>query len=83
VKGAFTRRSLRLPLKYARIDLSDGATVSIYGNTYTTFFPGTNGYITFVHGDSTTTESPQNHFSGIPRISVLYDDLDPGAGQRR
>ena len=62
---------------YGTCSLSGGETVSIYDNGYSTFFPGSNGYITFVHGESGYTESLELHFSGIPRISALYDDLDP------
>ncbi len=65
---------------YSTITLSGGATVSIYGTAYSTFYIGTNGYITFVHGETGTTESLSVHLSGIPRISGLFDDLDPGEG---
>ena len=65
---------------YATVDLV-GATVSIYGQSYSTIYPGSNGYITFVHGDSTYTETDlENHFSGIPRVSALFDDLNPSSG---
>ena len=65
---------------YATINLGSGATVSIYGTGYSSFFPGTNGYITFVHGETGYSESLETHFSGVPRISALFDDLNPGAG---
>ena len=53
--------------------------MSLYGVNYTTFYVGTNGYITFTSGDSTTGESLASHFNQ-PRISALFDDLNPGAG---
>ncbi len=51
-------------------------TVSLYGSNYASFFVGSNGYITFISGDSDYTESLDEHFAS-PRISVLYDDLSP------
>ncbi|MBN2564032.1 MAG: hypothetical protein JXQ75_24220, partial [Phycisphaerae bacterium] len=65
---------------YATVTLSGGNTVSIYDHSYGTFYVGSNGYVTFVHGDGTYDESLEAHFSGIPRISALYDDLDPAQG---
>ena len=53
--------------------------VSLYGVSYSSFWVGSNGYITFTSGDSTTGESLANHFSQ-PRISALFDDLNPGGG---
>jgi len=61
------------------ITLSGGATVSLYGTNYSSFFVGSNGYITFTHGETTTTESLANHL-GTPMISGLFDDLDPTDG---
>jgi len=64
---------------FATITLSGGATVSLYGTTYSTFFAGSNGYVTFNFGDSTFNESLAGHFNQ-PRISALFDDLNPGTG---
>ena len=64
---------------YARVDLAGGATVSLYGSSYPTLFVGSNGYITFSAGDTTSLPSLQSHFL-LPRISALFDDLDPSAG---
>ena len=61
---------------YETVNLS-GAQVSIYGTSYGTFYPSSNGYITFVHGDTDYDESLAEHFTGVPRISGIYDDLDP------
>jgi hypothetical protein len=63
---------------YAQVNLA-GATVSLYGTSYSTFYVGSNGYITFTAGDTTATPSLQSQFS-LPRISALFDDLDPSAG---
>jgi hypothetical protein len=64
---------------YAQINLTGGATVSFYGKSYSTLFVGSNGYITFTAGDTTSTPSLQSQFA-LPRISALFDDLDPSAG---
>ncbi len=61
------------------ITLAGGATVSLYGVDYGSFFVGSNGYVTFTGGDSDYTETVADHFS-LPRISALFDDLNPAAG---
>jgi hypothetical protein len=61
------------------ITLSGGATVSLYGVSYPSFFVGSNGFITFTAGDSDTSETLADHFD-LPRISALFDDLNPAAG---
>jgi len=53
-----------------------GATVELYGTSYSTFYVGSNGYITFTSGDTEYTESLTAHFD-LPRISALFDDLSP------
>jgi subtilisin family serine protease len=63
---------------YEQIDI-DGEQIDFYGRRYGTIFVGSNGYITFVSGDSQRLESLENHFD-LPRISALFDDLDPSAG---
>jgi hypothetical protein len=62
-----------------QINLTGGASVSLYGVSYTSFFVGSNGYVTFNSGDSAYTESLAAHFNR-PRISALFDDLDPAQG---
>ncbi|MBN2564031.1 MAG: hypothetical protein JXQ75_24215, partial [Phycisphaerae bacterium] len=64
---------------YASVTLSGGNTVSIYDASYSTFNVGSNGYVTFGGGDSDYTESLDDHFNR-PRISGLFDDLDPAQG---
>jgi PKD repeat protein len=63
---------------YAAVSLS-AAQVSLYGTTYSAFYVGSNGYITFNQGDTYYSESVAGHFA-IPRISALFDDLDPTSG---
>jgi hypothetical protein len=61
-----------------QVDLT-GAQVFLYGNGYGTFFVGSNGSITFIGPSTYYEESLGTHFA-VPRISVLFDDLDPSAG---
>jgi len=55
--------------------------IDFYGTSYDTIYIGSNGYITFVSGDTRYLESFENHFV-LPRISALFDDLNPSAGGR-
>lgn len=59
--------------------LSSGATVTLYGVSYDRFWAGSNGYLTFTAGDTDTSESYADHFD-LPRISAMFDDLNPAAG---
>lgn len=61
---------------YLRINLSGGAIFPFFGQNYSSFYIGSNGYITFTSGDTTYSESLENHFN-MPRISALFNDLDP------
>ena len=54
----------------------DGANVTLYGVPYSTFYVGSNGYVTFGEGDFYGWESYWDHFD-LPRVSALFDDLDP------
>ena len=62
---------------FAQVTPTGGAQVSLYGVSYATFFVGSNGYVTFGTGDSDLSETLADHFNR-PRISALFDDLDPG-----
>jgi len=64
---------------FAMVTLAGGAQVSLYGVSYISFFVGSNGYITFTEGDWNNWPTLDNHFS-LPRISALFDDLNPSAG---
>ncbi|MGB2985633.1 MAG: hypothetical protein WBE26_07090, partial [Phycisphaerae bacterium] len=57
------------------VSLSGGYTVSLYGTWYSTFYVGSNGYLTFGSADNEYWETLGNHFN-MPRISGLFDDLD-------
>jgi hypothetical protein len=61
---------------FATVNLAGGNTVSLYGVSYGTFYVGSNGFITFNAGSSDTMESLAGHFNQ-PRISALFDDLNP------
>jgi hypothetical protein len=64
---------------FAAVTLAAGATVSIYGSSFSTFYVGTNGYITFTAGSSDYDETLAEHFA-LRRVAALYDDLHPGQG---
>jgi hypothetical protein len=63
---------------YYEVNL-DGAHVRVHGKSYQTLYIGSNGYITFTSGDISYYETLTTHFA-FPRISGLFDDLDPSAG---
>jgi hypothetical protein len=64
---------------FATVNLTGGATVALYGVSYNHFYVGSNGYITFNSGDNTYTPSLAAHFNQ-PRMSALFDDLNPAQG---
>lgn len=64
---------------FAPVSISGGQSVKLYGTSYTNLFVGSNGYITFGTGDTTYVESLSAHFDR-PRVSMLFDDLNPAAG---
>jgi hypothetical protein len=61
------------------VTLENGKTVSLYGVSYSQYYVGSNGYVTFTRGDSSYSENLADHFK-IPRISGLFDDLNPSVG---
>jgi hypothetical protein len=64
------------------VTVGDGKRVSLYGTEYTSYYIGSNGYITFTAGDDDYDDTLAEHFGPLPRISALYDDLNPAdAGQ--
>ena len=65
---------------YKQINLGSER-IDFYGTSYDTIYIGSNGYITFVSGDTQYLEGLENHFA-LPRISALFDDLDPSVGGR-
>ncbi|MFH0907315.1 MAG: S8 family serine peptidase [bacterium] len=63
---------------YGYVSLTNGQ-VSLYGTSYSNFYVGGNGYITFTKGDGASfwdTNDLQDHFD-LPRISALFDDFAP------
>ncbi len=60
------------------IALTGGASVWLYGTEYASVYVCSNGYITFGGSDTTYSESLENHFN-MPRISALFDDLNPSS----
>jgi hypothetical protein len=53
-----------------------GAPFPFFGVSYDTIFIGTNGYITFNLGDSTSRLSPSILAESLPRIAPLWADLE-------
>jgi hypothetical protein len=47
-----------------------------FGTNYDTLYVGTNGYITFTQGDTSSRLSPSALASELPRIAPLWADLD-------
>ncbi|MGC3988230.1 MAG: hypothetical protein QM796_00830 [Chthoniobacteraceae bacterium] len=64
---------------FETVSLAHSKKVSLYGTKYRKFYVGSNGYVTFGSGDTTYTTSLATHFA-LPRISALFDDLDPSHG---
>lgn len=64
---------------YVQVNVGAGKQVWLYGVPYSTFYVGTNGYITFGSGDYMWSESLERHFAW-PRISGLFDYLYPPYG---
>ena len=76
---ADTSTGITIPLTddaNALVTLTGGASVKLYGASYTSFYVGSNGYITFGTGDIEWVESYANHFN-LPRIAGLFRDLNP------
>ena len=61
------------------VTLSGGAMVMLYGQSYSTFYVGSNGYVTFGGSDTDYSEELADHFD-LARIAGLFDDLTPGTG---
>lgn len=53
--------------------------INFYGIEHDVFYIGSNGYITFESGDTHYFEGLVEHYE-LPRISALFDDLDPSSG---
>jgi filamentous hemagglutinin family protein len=57
------------------VTLTGTSSVYLFGSSYTKFYVGSNGYITFNSGDTQYSSSISNHFTQ-PRISALFGDLN-------
>jgi hypothetical protein len=49
---------------------------NFYGTEYTTVFPSSNGYLTFVAGDDDFTVDLVEFLGTLPRIAAFWNDLD-------
>jgi len=58
------------------VNLTGGAKVLLYGTQYGSFYVNANGNITFLASSGTFDETLDDHFD-VPRISALFDDLNP------
>jgi hypothetical protein len=75
------------PSSHTRIFMTDDDSVqhtlpfpfTYAGQTWNDVYVGSNGYLTFGSPDTTYIESLTSHFDR-PRISGLFDDLDPSQG---
>lgn len=61
---------------FVSVILSGGVSVKLYGASHTTFYVGSNGYLTFGTGDGSLSSSFSAHFT-YPRVAALMQDLDP------
>ena len=61
---------------YAELVLSGGKTVAIYGTRTNRLYVGSNGYLTLGSGDTSYSPNYTTHFA-LPRVSVLFRDLNP------
>ncbi len=59
-----------------KVTLSSGNHIFLYGTAYSDIYIGSNGYLTFTTGDTRYQTTLVDHFD-IPRISALFDDLNP------
>ncbi|MCX8169880.1 MAG: hypothetical protein N3D72_02205, partial [Candidatus Methanomethyliaceae archaeon] len=64
---------------FYQLDFPLETKVLLYNVPYSKCFVGSNGYLTFTAGDNDYSESLEEHFS-MPRISLFFDDLNPGGG---
>ena len=64
---------------YISVSVGGGNTVALYGVSYGSFYACSNGYLTFQAGDTDYTETLTDHFDA-PRVSGLFDDLNPNSG---
>ena len=61
---------------YVEVGFSDPVSVKIFNRSFSSFFVGSNGYITFTRGDQDPSQTLEEHFETL-RISGLFCDLAP------
>lgn len=61
------------------VNLSGGKRVFLYGQAYGGVWVSSNGYITLGQSDTDFSETLAEHFA-IPRVALVYDDMNPSAG---
>lgn len=54
--------------------------ITFGGNNYTSIYVGSNGYITFGHGNSSYSPQGIQAYTAGPIVAAQYDDLDPRKG---
>jgi hypothetical protein len=79
----------RIPTATSNLNLGDDSFATIifsnagfngfdfYGSSYTKCYVGSNGYVTFLSGDTSHLESGASMLSDEPRMALLWDDLNP------
>jgi len=60
--------------------ISFSPAVKLYGINYTSLYINSNGNLSFTNGDGNTSGTFAGRHFAQPRISALYDDLNPAAG---
>lgn len=61
---------------FVELRLAGSNTIALYGWRTNVFYLGSKGYVTLGRGDTAPLESLAAHFA-LPRISALFDDLEP------
>ena len=64
---------------FVEVQFTAGSTFTFFGQTYASVFIGSNGYITFGNGDS-SSELKSSNFNSLPRVAALMTDLVPVQG---
>jgi hypothetical protein len=59
-----------------QVSVGSGRSVVLFGQSYRSFSIGSNGYLTFTQADTDYSETMADHFD-TPRVSVLFNDLNP------
>ncbi|MCA9304122.1 MAG: S8 family serine peptidase, partial [Phycisphaerales bacterium] len=60
------------------VNITGGESVELFGVSYTSFYIGSNGYLTFTGSDTDYSETLEDHFD-TPRVSGRFDDLNPSS----